>query len=131
MRSAARLISHRQGALRIELRVEQPPGLGAHSAQRTLGSAPMTRAPRRPVFGAVPGAEGVSFRLWAPAASRADLHLRRASGGVCTVPMRRCAGSHGDGGWTAAVADAAAGDRYALSIDGGEPRPDPAARFLP
>src|SRR3954468_8659806 len=118
MRSAARLISHRQGALRTELRVEQPPGLGAHSAQRTLGSAPMTRAPRRPVFGAMPGAEGVRFHLWAPAASRADLHLRRASGAACTIALQRCAGSDVPGGWTAVVADAAAGDRYAFSTDG-------------
>ena len=47
------------------------------------------------------------------------------------MPLQRCAGSHVDGGWTAVVADAAAGDRYAFSTDGGEPRPDPAARFLP
>jgi maltooligosyltrehalose trehalohydrolase len=77
-------------------------------------------------FGALPCDEGVRFDLWAPAATRLTLLLRR-DGQVRTVAPRRV----GDGTWTATVADARAGDQYAYALNGSDPRPDPASRFQP
>jgi maltooligosyltrehalose trehalohydrolase len=97
---------------------------------------------RDPTFGAIPGASGVRFSVWAPAASRVVLHLRSAGeSDRPDVPRVRPPDSQsiemivapGDrsGIWRADVAEARVGDRYAYSTDGGVPRPDPAARFLP
>jgi maltooligosyltrehalose trehalohydrolase len=81
----------------------------------------MSRPPRmsQTRFGPLVTDEGVTFRLWAPAARRVDLLLDR------TVPMTR-----EDGGWyTAHVADAAAGTRYKFRIDDDLDIPDPASSF--
>ena len=56
------------------------------------------------------------FRVWAPAASQVEvevdgrLHPMSATGG---------------GWWTATVAEAESGARYAFRLDGGDPLPDP------
>ena len=84
----------------------------------------MTRAPRDPLFGAVPAADGFRFTLWAPRASGVELLLGRGSLNLRPDPGRA-------GHWHLTVAEAKPGDRYAFSIDGGHARPDPAARFLP
>ena len=73
-------------------------------------------------FGPLVRADGVTFRLWAPAAKRVDL--------VCdgkTSPMRR-----DDEGWYRLfVPDAAAGTRYTFRIDDEFDVPDPASHFQP
>jgi len=84
----------------------------------------MTRAPRDPLFGAVPAERGIRFCLWAPGASRVELLLTEGPVDLAPDPRR-------PGHWQVTAPDARAGDRYAFSIDGGDPWPDPAARFLP
>jgi maltooligosyltrehalose trehalohydrolase len=65
--------------------------------------------------------QGVTFRLWAPAARRVDLLLDRA------VAMSR-----EDGGWfVARVREAVAGTRYKFRIDDDVDVPDPASAFQP
>ena len=61
-----------------------------------------------------------TVRVWVPAAEAVELVL-----GDVRIPMDRD-GEH----WSATV-DAADGDRYALSLDGGEPLPDPRGLRLP
>ena len=77
-------------------------------------------------FGAVPGADGVAFRLWAPSAGRVDLCLRR-DGGERRLPLEREA----DGWFHLTTAEAAPGSRYQFLIDGGQRVPDPASRHQP
>ncbi len=75
----------------------------------------------KPRFGPLLKREGVTFRLWAPAARRVDLLLDRPR------PMRR-----DDDGWFALdVADARAGTRYKFRIDNEIDVPDPASAFQP
>jgi maltooligosyltrehalose trehalohydrolase len=72
-------------------------------------------------FGARCAPDGVSFRLWAPAARRVELLLDKPQ------PMVR-----GDDGWfTADVAGLSAGARYKYRIDGEIDVPDPASAFQP
>jgi maltooligosyltrehalose trehalohydrolase len=61
------------------------------------------------------------FRVWAPLASKAELVLGD----------RRVAMSPADGGWFETEVDAAHGDTYLFSIEGGEPRPDPRSPWQP
>lgn len=84
----------------------------------------MIRTARHPVFGAIPVENGIRFSLWAPLATRVEVLLARGA-------MDLEAEAERSGHWHLTVPDARAGDRYAFSIDGGDPRPDPAARFLP
>ncbi len=72
-------------------------------------------------FGATFGSDGVTFRLWAPAAKRVEVML--------DVPhdMQRS-----DDGWFAAtVATTTAGLRYRFRIDGETQVPDPASHYQP
>jgi malto-oligosyltrehalose trehalohydrolase len=72
-------------------------------------------------FGARLTKDGASFRLWAPAAKRADLLLEKSR------PLRR-----GDDGWFYAdIAGVKAGARYKFRIDGEIDVPDPASAFQP
>jgi maltooligosyltrehalose trehalohydrolase len=67
------------------------------------------------------GPEGVTFRLWAPAAARVDLVLDRLH------PLRRL-----DRGWfEATIREARAGTRYRFRVDEAFVVPDPASRFQP
>jgi len=72
-------------------------------------------------FGARLTAEGVSFRLWAPAAKRVDLLLENS------YPMHRSE----EGWFSANVAGLMAGARYKFRIDDGIDVPDPASAFQP
>ncbi|MGZ3250506.1 MAG: malto-oligosyltrehalose trehalohydrolase [Croceibacterium sp.] len=72
-------------------------------------------------FGARPTADGVSFRLWAPAAQRVDLVLEQRH------VMQRGA----DGWFAADVPGLAAGARYKFRIDDQIDVPDPASAFQP
>jgi maltooligosyltrehalose trehalohydrolase len=73
-------------------------------------------------FGAEVLAEGVRFRLWAPAAQEVHLALAHAS-----LPMSRL-----DDGWFELVtSQASAGSFYQFDIDRKLKVPDPASRFQP
>ena len=65
--------------------------------------------------------EGISFRLWAPAAKRVDLMLDHA------LTMQRT----DDGWYVADVPGVKAGARYKFRIDGELEVPDPASGFQP
>ena len=72
-------------------------------------------------FGARVTADGVSFRLWAPAAQRVDVLLDPP------LPMRR----DNDGWFSLDIAGMSAGTRYRFRIDGEIDVPDPASGFQP
>jgi malto-oligosyltrehalose trehalohydrolase len=72
-------------------------------------------------FGAQVSAEGVRFRLWAPAAHRVEV----MTGGKA-LPMEKL-----EGGWFERTEKVAAGARYLYRIDGAQEVPDPASRFQP
>jgi maltooligosyltrehalose trehalohydrolase len=74
--------------------------------------------------GARPLPEGTYFRVWAPIAKTVEVVL---DGGARRIPLVR----ELDGYHSALVGNAFAGDRYKLSIDGGEAFPDPASRYQP
>ncbi|EJW12414.1 Malto-oligosyltrehalose trehalohydrolase [Rhodovulum sp. PH10] len=79
----------------------------------------MTTATR---FGPILDADGgVTFRLWAPAATSVDLVT------ATSTPMRRDA----TGWYEARIAGARAGTHYAFRIDGDLVVPDPASAFQP
>jgi maltooligosyltrehalose trehalohydrolase len=63
-----------------------------------------------------------TFRVWAPAVERVELLVADADPQVLAP---------GAGGWHALTTRADHGDDYAFRLDGGDPRPDPAARWLP
>ena len=73
-------------------------------------------------FAAVPHANGVSFRVWAPAQREVTLVLD----GRADVPMK----ADGDGFFVADVAGVRPGQRYRYRLRQGL-RPDPASRFQP
>src|SRR4051795_3143897 len=75
----------------------------------------------RPSFGARPTKDGVSFRLWAPAARRVDLLLERRHA------MRR----REDGWYVAEIDGLTVGSRYTFRIDDEIDVPDPASAFQP
>jgi maltooligosyltrehalose trehalohydrolase len=71
-------------------------------------------------FGPLLTRDGVTFRLWAPAAKSVRLLLDKPH------PMEER-----DGWYTAHVPEAKAGTRYQFEIDGDLKIPDPASRFQP
>lgn len=77
-------------------------------------------------IGAQPDAAGTRFRVWAPVARTVEVLVaqgdRRGSYALAREP---------DGYFTAHVAGIGAGARYSYRVDGGDPRPDPAARAQP
>ncbi len=64
-----------------------------------------------------------SFRVWAPRARRVDLVLRSDVRHVLNGPDEL--------GWFSVEVEAAPGDDYAYSLDGGDPRPDPRSPWQP
>jgi maltooligosyltrehalose trehalohydrolase len=90
------------------------------------------------MFGAIPVDGGVRFTVWAPEARTVALHLRRdglpavsyqlpAPGSQLPADSRKPEAGIRE----MTIADAQPGDRYAYSLDGGVPLPDPASRFQP
>ncbi|NLO92312.1 MAG: malto-oligosyltrehalose trehalohydrolase [Elusimicrobia bacterium] len=74
--------------------------------------------------GAFPSADGTLFRVWAPYAKKLDLLL---SGKRKTLPMH----AEGGGFHDIFVPGLKAGALYKYSINGGQPRPDPASNSQP
>jgi maltooligosyltrehalose trehalohydrolase len=75
---------------------------------------------RQPLFGPLLGQDGVTFRLWAPAAHAVELVIDTP------VPMAK------SGEWFALhVPNARAGTRYRFRVDGELDIPDPASHFQP
>jgi maltooligosyltrehalose trehalohydrolase len=94
----------------------------------------MIRQPHAPTFGAVVRRDAVTFRVWAPDARSVDLHLRKAQSGERQAESGKriaISGQREPGIWEVVVTGAGAGDRYAYSLDGADPKPDPASRFQP
>ena len=86
-----------------------------------MSAPPAPPAPPGPL-GAWPTTPGhTCFRLWAPRARRVELLLEGQR-----LPMQA-----EDGGCFALETAAEEGTRYRFAIDGGEPVPDPAARWQP
>jgi len=71
--------------------------------------------------GAVPCRNGVEFRIWAPAATRVGVLV-----GGREHPL-----AAGGNGLHAGVLPVSVGSDYLLTLDGGEPLPDPWSRFQP
>jgi len=81
----------------------------------------------RPALGAWPEAGGFRFRVWAPAHTRVDVVLVTDE----TGRRREALAATGDGYFTAAIDDVAAGTRYGFLLDDAGPFPDPASRWQP
>lgn len=71
---------------------------------------------------------GVEFRLWAPAAQRADLLFYPSAGGK---PRVLAAEADREGWWNCTAEEATAGSLYHWRIDGDLLVPDPASRHNP
>ena len=79
----------------------------------------------QPTLGALVGASGTTFRVWAPRPERVELVLHLAEGDRI-VPMAR------EGQYAVAhVADIGAGTRYRYLLAGAGPFPDPCSRSQP
>ncbi|HMH50008.1 MAG TPA: malto-oligosyltrehalose trehalohydrolase [Candidatus Acidoferrum sp.] len=85
-------------------------------------------ADRKLPVGAELKAQGVSFRVWAPAAPSVDVILESGPGSPAALALD----PEGDGYFSAVVAGAGAGTRYRFRLGGAERGlPDPASRFQP
>lgn len=80
----------------------------------------------RPLFGAVVGEGGTTFRVWAPRPGKVELLLREPGERERLLSMERDADL-----WTAFVPGVGAGARYGYLLDGRGPFPDPCARRQP
>jgi maltooligosyltrehalose trehalohydrolase len=95
---------------------------------------PRPRGRRFPVGAEVlPGGNGVHYRVWAPSARRLEVVLERTQphpDESARSPVRLPLQPE-EGGYFSGLVDAAPGALYRLSLDGGDPVPDPAGRFQP
>jgi len=74
-------------------------------------------------LGAIPSSGGICFRVWAPIARTVDVVIEKSG---LRLSLER------EGGYfSACLTQAQVDDRYKLSLDGGEPFPDPASRYQP
>ncbi|MBV9790306.1 MAG: malto-oligosyltrehalose trehalohydrolase [Chloroflexi bacterium] len=73
--------------------------------------------------------QGVRFRVWSPDAEQVAVALYENGSLAATHDLQP--DPEEAGYWVAEVRGIGAGARYAFSIDGGEPRPDPASRWQP
>lgn len=99
------------------------------SDTRLPASAPPSAevTPWRLNIGANVTPDGTRFCVWAPTARRVELVLFAAGREAARHAMDR----DERGYWTTHIAGVGAGARYAYSVDGGPPRPDPASRSQP
>src|SRR5947209_8671941 len=73
-------------------------------------------------MGATPTAEGVCFRVWAPAASSVEVEFD---------DRRQALEPEGNGAWSGIIAEARPGTRYRYRLNGELSRPDPYSRYQP
>jgi maltooligosyltrehalose trehalohydrolase len=73
-------------------------------------------------MGATPTADGVRFRVWAPAASSVDVEFDG---------RRRPLEAEGNGAWSGLIRDVRTGTRYRYVLNGELCRPDPYSRYQP
>ncbi|MBI4010701.1 MAG: malto-oligosyltrehalose trehalohydrolase [Candidatus Rokubacteria bacterium] len=96
----------------------------------TISRTPAPAASPSPTFGpdlgALPEADGVRFRVWAPRCRRVDVRVL-APGPEALVPLAPGA----DGVFEALVPGVRPGARYRYRLDGGAERPDPVSRSQP
>jgi maltooligosyltrehalose trehalohydrolase len=85
----------------------------------------VTTATKVKPYGATVRGNEVEFRVWAPNLNTVTLRLMRAGRAAEDIPMHR------EGQDFVATAEARAGDRYAYTLEGSQPVPDPVSRFLP
>ncbi len=78
-------------------------------------------------IGAQPDRLGTRFRVWAANVPRVELLIYDGDAVSAQPEMQ----PQDDGYFEAYLAGVGAGTRYAYSLDGGDPRPDPASRFQP
>jgi maltooligosyltrehalose trehalohydrolase len=78
-------------------------------------------------LGSLPTANGVLYRVWAPAVSRLELEVLDRAG----VLRRREMNRNADGVFSCLDSDGAAGDAYRFRLDSRISLPDPASRFQP
>jgi maltooligosyltrehalose trehalohydrolase len=78
-------------------------------------------------FGAAVTAEGVHFRLWAPAAHRVEIGI----GDVAQTAHWHALLAHADGWFARMLPEARHATRYRFRIDGEALVPDPASRYNP
>lgn len=80
----------------------------------------------QPLFGAIPSGEGTRFSVWGPPGARVELRLLDgAAAGAHPLAL------NAEGLFDTWVRGAGPGDRYAFTLDGEGPFPDPASRFQP
>jgi maltooligosyltrehalose trehalohydrolase len=90
-----------------------------------VGTTAARAAPRRLSAGAEAVADGVHFRVWAPACRHVDVRVESGTPGLHPLAPE-------PGGWFAGlVPGLREGARYRYRLDGGEAFPDPASRFQP
>lgn len=77
-------------------------------------------------IGAVPDASGTHFCVWAPDTRQVELVVPSPDG-----PRRYPLMPEADGYFAGHIAGLGPGTRYSYSLDGGDPRPDPASRSQP
>ncbi len=82
---------------------------------------------RRLTLGAIPNADGTTFRVWAPTAQEVTVSVVTADGVAVAVPLLPGA----DGFFAGHVTQARAGDRYKYCLGQRGGFPDPASRFQP
>src|SRR5262245_22666006 len=78
-------------------------------------------------IGAQPDADGTRFHVWAANARRVAVVLYEGERAVATYDLT----PESDGYFSGHVAGVGPGARYMYRLDGGDPRPDPAARAQP
>ncbi|MGD9934644.1 MAG: malto-oligosyltrehalose trehalohydrolase [Dehalococcoidia bacterium] len=80
----------------------------------------------KPSLGAIAGADGTQFRVWAPKPRTVELVIERA-GGQIRLPLS----ATGDGYYETTVTNAGDGGHYGYLLDGEGPFPDPCSRSQP
>jgi len=78
-------------------------------------------------IGAQPNQHGTRFRVWAPNARQAEMVLYDGQRELQSYALA----PEDDGYFAGHIGEVRAGARYMYRLDGGTPRPDPAARFQP
>src|SRR5580704_11761155 len=75
-------------------------------------------------IGAIPCAEGIYFRIWAPIDRKVEVVFEDKG---CRYPLR----AEEDGYFSGLLQEVRVGSLYRFSLDGGEAFPDPASRYQP